>query len=196
MLTRSVLALSIIAVLNIPAPISAQSSNQRSAVYDFAAGQHIRMDLGAGEYDIRGVSDEKIRVVWTGDKIKDVERVKVDFKAERGGVRLETDRTKDVRIRIEIPARSNLRVELSAGELTISGIEGDKDIEMTAGELRVNVGDPDSYRDVSSSVSIGEINARAFNVSKDGFFRGFQHLGTGKYSLRANVRVGEVTLTR
>jgi hypothetical protein len=76
----------------------------------------------------------------------------------------------------------------------VSGIEGNKDIGLTAGELRVAVGDPANYKDVHSSVRIGEITAKAFNVKKEGFFRGFDVNGKGAYSLRATVGVGEVIL--
>jgi hypothetical protein len=194
--TRSMLALVVVALLSFTPMVWSQAANERSAVYDLAAGSQIRMDLEAGEYVIKGSPDEKVRIVWSADRVRDAENVKVRFNVNQDGGTLHMKDTKKAHITIHVPSRSDVRINLSAGELSLFGIEGNKDIELTAGELRVNVGDPAAYRDVSSSVSIGEINARPFQVNKDGFFRSFQHVGQGKYSLRAAVGVGEVHLSR
>jgi hypothetical protein len=175
---------------------SAQVSADYSASFDVPPGQEIRMELSAGEYRIVGRSGAQVRVSWSGDNRRDLDRVKVRFKTGRGRAELETDRTNDVHVVIEVPSNANLHIRLSAGELSVSGIEGNKDIGMTAGELRVDVGDPAKYKDVHSSVRIGEITARPFNVKKEGFFREFSLKGNGTYSLRATVGVGEVVLAR
>jgi hypothetical protein len=167
-----------------------------SAIFDVASEAEIRMDLSAGEYKIVGGSNGKVRVSWSADDQRDADDVRVRFRSESDSVRLETDDTKDVRVEVQVPVRSNLYIRLSAGELSVSGIEGNKDIGLKAGELRIDVGDPAKYRDIHSSVRIGEISAHPFNVRKGGFFRGFDLNGKGTYSLRATVGVGEVTLTR
>ena len=196
MFTRSLLAFGVIALLNGPASIWAQTANERFATYDLPSGQRIRMDLSAGEYTIEGSPDERIRVQWSSSDPKKLDNVKVRFTTERSSVTLETDHTKKTRVVIYVPARSDLHVRLCAGELSVSGIEGHKDIALSAGELHVAVGDPVVYRDVRSSVRIGEINAEPFHIKKGGFFRGFKATGEGNYLLRARVGVGEVTLAR
>ena len=188
MATTLVLALTLLA--------ASQTSTDHSASFDVSAGQEIRMDLSAGEYKIVNGVEGKIRVTWSGDHRYDADKVHVRFRTKSGRAELETDDTKDVRVVIQVPARSDLYIRLSAGELSVSGIEGNKDIGLTAGELRVDVGDPASYGRVRSSVRIGEINAGPFNMNKEGFFRGFDIDGKGPYSLRATVGVGEVTLRR
>ena len=183
-------------LLSVALLTSAQTSTTHSASFDIPSGQEIRMDLSAGEYEIVGGAEGKVRVSWSGDDRYDADHVKVRFKTERGRAKLETDDTKDVHVVIQVPSRSDLHIRLTAGELSVSGIEGNKDIGMTAGELRINVGDPENYRDVYSSVRIGEITAKPFNMKKEGFFRGIDYNGKGTYSLRATVGVGEVILAR
>jgi hypothetical protein len=180
--------------LALAAPV--QKSTDHTSSFDVAAGQEIRMDLSAGEYKIVGGAEGKVRVSWWSDDRYDADHVHVRFRTENGRARLDTERTKDVRFVIEVPAQSNLHIRMSAGELSVSGVEGNKDLGLTAGELRVDVGDPSNYRTVHSSVRIGEISARPFNVNKEGFFRGIDINGNGKYSLRATVGVGEVVLAR
>jgi len=196
MWSRSISVLVVVILLGVVPPAWTQAVNERSSVFDLAAGRKIRMDLEAGEYAIKGSPDEKVRVTWVADRSRDAEKVKVRFTATPDGGALDMKDTRNAHITIHVPARSDVRINISAGELSVSGIEGNKDIELKAGELRVNVGDPAAYRDVSSSVSIGEINAGPFHANKDGFFRSFQHVGQGKYSLRAVVGVGEVNLSR
>jgi hypothetical protein len=156
----------------------------------------LRMDLSAGEYAIVAGPNDKIRVHWTSPDPNRLDKVRVRFTTERGRVKVETDNTKDTKVRIEVPGRSDLHVRLSVGEVSVEPIDGHKNIGVGVGELHVAVGDPAAYADVRSSVRIGEINAEPFQVSKDGFFRGFKLAGQGQYSLKATVGVGEVTLVR
>ena len=96
---------------------------------------------------------------------------------------------------IEVPATTNLFVRLTAGDLNVEGIEGDKDIASHAGDVNVDVGDPTSYGPVDASVNIGDLTASAFNVSKDGFHNGLHLSGGGRYRLRAHVGVGDLVLS-
>jgi hypothetical protein len=73
-------------------------------------------------------------------------------------------------------------------------VTGNKDIELHAGQLNVEVGKPEDYAHVEGSVNTGEVNAMAFNVSKGGLFRSFQKDGPGKYRLHAHVGAGELDL--
>jgi hypothetical protein len=92
----------------------------------------------------------------------------------------------------DVPARSDLDIRLRFGELAVKGIEGHKEVRMSAGELNLDVGDPSAYRDVSASVRVGEVNARPFRISKGGFWRSFKLTGSGPYGLRATIGIGEI----
>src|SRR4051812_25142691 len=92
--------------------------------------------------------------------------------------------------------RSNLKVRLTAGDLTIGDIEGDKDIQSHAGDMTIDVGNPASYGPVDASVNIGDLKGDAFDVSKDGFHNRFERNGSGKYRLHAHVGVGDLRLTQ
>jgi hypothetical protein len=179
------------------AAVLGQEPDKTAATYDYdlESAPQLRMELSAGEYRIEGSPDDKLRVTWSSTDPKESTKTTVRFSNEHGIAKLETDHTKNVKVVIQVPRRSDLYVRLSAGELRVSGIEGHKDIGISAGELRIHVGDPAAYRDVHSSVRIGEIHADAFHVTKEGFFRNFTQRGTGNYSLSATVGVGEVVLT-
>ena len=98
-------------------------------------------------------------------------------------------------VRIEVPRRSDLYVRLTAGDLALRGIEGDKDVELHAGELDIDVVRPEDYRRVEATVWAGELQAAPFNVMKEGLFRSFTASGQGKYRFRAHLKAGELRLS-
>jgi hypothetical protein len=158
----------------------------------FAAGGRITMDLSAGEYEITGSPDNRIRLDWDTDDRDDVDNRVTITGTE---ARISTDGPNNhFRVRIQVPARSNLYVRLTAGELAIKGIEGDKDVEVHAGELDIDVVRPEDYNHVDAKIWAGEIHASAFRVTKEGLFRSFDWSGNGKYRLHAHLKAGEMRL--
>ena len=83
---------------------------------------------------------------------------------------------------------------MMAGQLDVRDITGDKDVELTFGQLNLDVGKPDQYGHVDASVSSGAIDADPFDVHKGGLFRSFDHDGPGKFRLHAHVGAGQVEL--
>jgi hypothetical protein len=161
----------------------------------FADGGRISMNLSAGEYEIGGSPDDRIRVDWeVGDRERlDEVDTRVDIKGSEA--RIVTDGPQNsFHVRIQVPARSHLHVRLTAGELRISGIEGDKDVELHAGELDIDVVRPEDYRRVDAAIWAGEIQATAFRIQKEGLFRSFDWNGKGRYRLHAHLKAGELRL--
>jgi hypothetical protein len=179
------------------APVGAQSKDGDVVERAFSRGGMVRLDLGAGEYRISGTPDDKLRVRWSTRKPDDERRVRVsaDVTGRSATVRTAGPRN-GFRVEIEMPERSDVRLELSAGEVRMRGIEGSKDISMWAGEVSIEVGDPARYRRVDATVRFGEIGAQPFNVSKGGIFRSLHWTGSGEYVLRARLFAGELQLVK
>ena len=98
-------------------------------------------------------------------------------------------------IRIEVPHRTNLRLHMGAGEVTVNNVEGDKDIDLYAGQINIATGDTSDYSSVDASVDIGEVKASAWGVDKGGFFRSFTRTtANGEYRLYAHVLTGQIDL--
>ena len=82
-----------------------------------------------------------------------------------------------------------------AGDLTLEGVTGDKDVELHAGNLVIAVGNAADYRRADASLMAGDLTAPAFDVEKGGLFRSFEKNNPGgKYLLHAHVAAGEITL--
>lgn len=98
-------------------------------------------------------------------------------------------------IRIEVPHRTSLRLHMGAGEVTVNNLEGDKDIDLYAGQINIGTGDTSDYSSVDASVDIGEVKASAWGVDRGGFFRSFTRTTAhGEYRLYAHVLTGQIDL--
>src|SRR6185503_497290 len=101
----------------------------------FVANGRIRMDLSAGQYRITGNSDNRIRVAWTVRDPAQLSSVRARADVRGSDATITTDGPQNnFRVTIEIPMRADLQVRLTAGELTIEHVEGNKDISSHAGE--------------------------------------------------------------
>jgi hypothetical protein len=163
----------------------------------FPEGGLVTMHLASGDYAVRAGESDRIRVRWRADRAKherDMDKIKVrtDLFGSVATIRTQGP-TSDARFTIEVPARSDLHVRIRAGEVRIDGIEGNKDVRMTAGDLEIDVV-PDSLRHVHASVSIGDLQARALGIDKSGFKNSLDWFGSGTYTLDARLFAGDVTL--
>jgi hypothetical protein len=161
----------------------------------FAQGGRLTMRLSAGEYLIENSPDEHIRLAWQTRDPQAARRVRAQVDVDGTSAQIQTDGPSNgFDVTIAVPSRSDLWIRLSAGDLTIRGIEGHKDVSAWAGELKIGVGAATNYRSVEASVLAGEIQAAPFHGSKGGVFRSFLWSGTGPYELRARLTAGEITL--
>jgi hypothetical protein len=101
----------------------------------------------------------------------------------------------NLQVRIEVPRRTNLRVRMSAGEVNVQDVAGDKDVELYAGQIRISSEHEWDYRKVDASVAIGQVRATMYGADKGGFFRSVvKHRADGEYRLHAHVTTGEIDL--
>jgi hypothetical protein len=198
MTTRTLVAGGVLGLVVAVAATTPQAAQDRTSERAFASGGTVYLDLSAGEYTITPSSDDTIRVTARPTSKHDADetsvRIDVNTARQRAEVFVDGPLNDGVKVDIELPRRTHLVTELSAGELRLKGIEGSKDISARAGELNIEVGERDRYRHVDASVRIGELQASKFGVQKEGFFRSFEWNGRGSYDLRVKLWVGELTL--
>jgi hypothetical protein len=167
----------------------------------FPAAGIARLNLAAGDYRITGTKSNRIRVVWhtrTAAQLID-SRVKVTVRGSEAEIL--TSRPRDLgnsafRVEVELPQRTDLHLRMTAGDLSIAGLEGNKDVLLRAGDLNIEVPEPERYRRVRASVTAGDLSARPFGFSTGGLFRSFQHEGAGRFELRARLWAGDLRILR
>jgi hypothetical protein len=194
-LLAAVVALTTLAASTV-AMRAVQSASGQPIDKTFAKGGTVVMRLSAGDYRIAGIADDKIRVDWRVDRASDADNVKakVDISGTKAVIETSGAKHGGVHYTIDVPSRSDIDIDLTAGDLQVRGIEGSKRVESWAGDLSIEVGRPEQYRSVEASVRAGDLSARPFNVSKGGLFRSFTWSGNGPYSLRVKLVAGDLTL--
>ncbi len=162
----------------------------------FVTGGRISMDLSAGGYRISAGPDDRIRVEWTVRHQHELGDVEADVEVDGSDATVVVDDgpRNGFHVDIEVPRRADLTIRLSAGELSVEEIVGDKDIRLHAGELRIDVGDADDYRSVEGSVWAGELQADPFRITTGGLFRSLDWRGPGEFLLKAHLKAGELRL--
>jgi hypothetical protein len=164
---------------------------------DLPYDQKLSLDLRSGDYKVVGSTAEKLTVRTTGDRAEKGREVSLTFKHMNNHAELRMTGgpiNNGPSIIIEIPKASNLTVRLPFGDLNIEGVSGDKDVEMHAGDLNIEVGNPADYAHVDASVNAGDLSAGPFGETKDGLFRSFEKSGPGRYRLHAHVGAGDLNL--
>jgi hypothetical protein len=168
----------------------------------FASGGDLRMYIRSSGVRITGGDQNKIVIHFSApsrDSLNNV-RVKLKQNGNRGDLDISGGPSNNFQIDITIPRQSNLYFRMFAGELDLDHVDGNKDLQIHAGEMDITLPNPSDYGPVDTSVTTGDIEASAFGVSKGGLFRSFRtntalHKNSaGKYSLYAHVGAGELDI--
>lgn len=163
---------------------------------DYPSGSQLKLQLRSGDFRVVGGSGNKVSVRVDAKDLEKAREVRVTFdrSAQSAALRVSGGPRNDIQITVEVPKDTGLYVRMPAGQLEISDVTGDKDVQLHAGELIVHVGRPEDYSHVDASVTTGGLEAPPFNEDHGGFFRSFHKSGNGKYRLHAHVGAGDLTL--
>lgn len=157
----------------------------------FAAGGKIDMRLGAGGYTVRAARDNVIRVTL-GDNA--TATVDISTQGTQANVVVKDTPQRNFQATVEVPQAADLVIRLAAGDLIVESISGSKDVESNAGNVDIVTGDSKDYASVDASVQAGDIKAEPFGDSRSGLFSKVSWSGNGKYTLRARLIAGNLTL--
>ena len=163
---------------------------------DFKSGGKLRMYLRSGDFRVVGGADNKITVHVMGEnayRASDL-RVRLQGSNDAADLTISGGPKNGLEVTIEVPRKTALFVRMPAGNLELRQVIGDKDAELHAGELMIDVGEPSDYSRVDASVYSGGLEARPFGESHGGLFRSFHKEGNGRYHLHAHVGAGDLTL--
>ncbi len=173
----------------------AQTGAGHTVEKTFTSGGTIQFHLSPADYKIEPTSGDRIVVRWEG-RNADEANATVDVSGSTAMITTHTPHNNGPDFTIQVPAKANLRIHLSVGDMTIDRVEGDLDAEVGVGDLHVNVGDPERYASVEASTKIGDLNAGPFHVTQSGWLgHSFTWTGNGKYRMRAHVGTGDLVLS-
>jgi hypothetical protein len=103
---------------------------------DFPSGSQLTIHVRSGDVRVVGRDDNKVSVKVDAKDPERAKEVKVRFERFDNSAELDVSGgpKNDLRITIEIPKSTGLFVRMPAGQLELSDIRGDKDVQLHAGE--------------------------------------------------------------
>ncbi len=158
----------------------------------FQPGGTVDLDLSAGGYTIRGISENQVRVeIDPADLPYSHSEISVNGSIAKVSV---SGPASNFNATIYIPQQSNLRVSQTLGELRVVNVDGNEDLGLNIGQIEIPVSDKSQLKSVSASVMIGSVSADAWGEGKGGFFRSFHAGGHGNYAVKAHLDIGDIQL--
>ncbi len=170
-----------------------------SEVRDFAAGGMVHVRLAVGDLHIRRGDSNKISLhytvkSWRESHVKE-SHVDIDVHGHDADIEFHAPTSGNTQfdVELEVPQNTNLEVHEKVGDLRIENVEGDKDLQLGVGDIRVEFG-RSAYHLVRASTSIGDVNTSTGDVSAGLLGKTLKYYGDGKYELRAHVSIGDISL--
>jgi len=163
---------------------------------NLAGGTTLRLHLHEGDFQVVGTDSDKISVKAEGKNLDLARNIKIHLKRAGDTVdrKLSHVPRKELAVTITVPRTTNLYARMHGGDLSVEGITGDKDLELTGGDLTVQVGNPAQYGVVDASVRFGDVKGDQFGDPKGWLGNSIHKEGPGKYKLHAHVFAGDLVL--
>jgi hypothetical protein len=168
-------------------------------VLECPSGAHFWFKSRGGDVHIKRGSDPNHVVLrYTPDPHKpwDEKRVQLRWRAHNSSLQvvIRAPLSLSVDVELELPSPISLEVHMTAGDLTVEGVEGDKNLQLFAGDLKVDVGTLESLREAEVSSGIGDANVPSVGTMHGWLGHTWKYQGSGPYRLHAYTTLGDVSL--
>ncbi len=116
-----------------------------------------------------------------------------EVKGSKAALTLKAPHSGNTEVNIKLPARTDIYLRVSAGDITLGSIEGNKDLETHAGDIDIDIAQEASYGPVDASTHAGDV-AAPFGQPHGWIGNSLKYQGTGAYRIHAHTLAGDVRL--
>jgi hypothetical protein len=200
----------IVLLLLMAAPFAAaydEFTETHSEIHSVGALSSLHIQWKVGELRILKGSDPKnihIRYTVRSKRESDLQKAKVEFGFRENTMTITADSSyrgnTNIDADIEIPDPMTLEVHLKVGDMNVEGVHGDKNLDVSVGNIRVQMGSEPDYRTVRAKTGIGDVSwsndgRQMDRLHESGWLgKKLSYDSNGKYELRAAVSVGDILL--
>jgi len=166
---------------------------------DFVSGGYLHVRLSVGDVHIKRGDSTRIRLEYTVKSHREsrVKDARVDFNLRGNDASIEfhapSGGNTQFDVELEVPVNTHLDVHQKVGDLTVDSIEGDKDLNLGVGDIRISTQHA-GYRLVNASTGVGDVSSDGYGETHGWLGKTLKYHGDGKYELRAHVGVGDIRL--
>lgn len=156
----------------------------------------VRLHLRDGDFRIVGSDSDEIMIHTEGKNRALAKKMQLQLK--RTGDSLDVNflhvPKNEFQVTIAVPKETNLYARMRGGDLSVAGVSGDKDLELTGGDMSIQVPDPADYGPVDLKVRFGDVGGSPFGDPKGWIGNALKANGNGKFRLHAHVFAGDLML--
>jgi hypothetical protein len=166
---------------------------------EFVSGGYVHVRSTVGDVHIKRGDSNMIRLEYRVKSRSEhsVKEARVDFEVRGNDATIEfhapSSGNTSFEVELEVPQNTNLDVHEKVGDLRIDQIEGDKDIDLGVGDIRV-AAEQSRYKLVRANTGIGDVHSSGYGETSGWLGKTLKYRGEGKYELRAHVGVGDIHL--
>jgi hypothetical protein len=166
---------------------------------DFATGGYLHVRMSVGDLHVKRGDTNKISLHYTikSSREKNVKEASVDFDVRGNDATIEfhspSSSNTQFDVEIEVPQNTNLDAHVKVGDVTVGDVQGDKDLSVGVGDVRIG-SERAGYRIVNASSGIGDVHGEGYGETSGWLGKKLKYHGEGKYELRAHVGVGDIHL--
>ncbi|HUA14660.1 MAG TPA: hypothetical protein VMG31_05130 [Verrucomicrobiae bacterium] len=162
------------------------------------SGGVLHIHLSVGDLHIKRGDVAKLRLDYTvkSRRERNVKEARVDFDVRGNDATIEfhaPSSNTQFDVEVEVPLNTNLDVHQKIGDLTVEDIDGDKDLSLGIGDIRVAKGHS-PYNLIHASTGIGDVDSDGYGETSGWLGKSLKYRGEGKYELRAHVGIGDIRL--
>jgi hypothetical protein len=182
------------------APVCSANSKYtetKTQTWPFAPGGHVEVRLKGGDVRVVPAADSNhiaIRYTVESDHKDFIGKVKADFEVNSSSaeLRFKSPNNGSVSVELEVPAQSSVYIRVKGGDLTVSGIEGDQDVQTIGGDISLDLPPAAKFYRVDASTHFGDIDNSPFGKPKGWLGAKIHFRGDGKYKLHAHTFAGDI----
>jgi hypothetical protein len=179
------------------------NATETATLYDGSSYQadlnritNLRLHLHDGDFRVVGSDSTEITIRADGKNRGLARKMQVQLK--RTGDSLDVIflhvPKNEFQVTIAVPKETNLFARMRAGDFSVDGVSGDKDLELTGGDMSIQVPHPADYGPVDLLVRFGDVSGSLFGDPKGWIGNSLKVDGGGRYRLHARVFAGDLML--
>jgi hypothetical protein len=182
------------------APVCSANSKYaetKTQTWRFARGGHIELRAKGGDVRVVPTADSNhlvIHYTMESDHQDFASKVKPEFDvtASNAELRFRSPNNGSVDVELEVPEQTSIYIRAKGGDLTVSGIKGDEDLQTIGGDIRLDLPVAASFYRVDASTHFGDIDNSPFGQPKGWLGAKIHFRGDGKYRLHAHTFAGDI----
>jgi hypothetical protein len=180
-----------------PAAAEKTQAETRTETRAFAPGGSLHLTMRTGDVRILKGDTNQIRVRYTSESERsdfaDRVTLRFDVRGKDATIDFHMPSHGDVAVEVEVPAQTDLRVNLTVGDVTVRGVEGNKDLEVHVGDIEVEPITQTGYRRLEASTHVGGITTAEYVRVRGWIGNSVKSDGTGTYRVHVHTRIGDIT---